>query len=161
MEHLPCACATARQVARALTQFYDDRLRGTGIESPQLALLMSLDSQGPCTQIELAGRYGFDKTTVSRNLKLLQTHGLIRSTVLEDKRKRHLSLTAAGRKVLAVARPRWQAAQNELRLRMTEPQWDAMFQAFSIVLDTAGEAFSVSEETAPPTTAGGLKRPRG
>lgn len=143
VKHLPCACATARQVARALTQLYDDRLRGTGIEAPQLALLMSLD-QGPCAQTELAVRHGFDKTTISRNLKLMESQGLIRSTVHEDRRKRHLTLTPAGRKVLSVAKPRWQEAQTELRSRMTAPQWDAMFQAFSAVLNAADQATSPS-----------------
>jgi len=29
---LPCACATARQVARVLTQLYDTRLRASGLD---------------------------------------------------------------------------------------------------------------------------------
>jgi len=65
---LRCACATSRQVARTLTQLYDSQMRSTGIEAPQFALLMTLEKQGPCSQVEIGSRYVLDKTTVSRNL---------------------------------------------------------------------------------------------
>ena len=52
-----------------LTQLYDSRLRDTGMEAPQFALMMTLDKQGPCSQGALGRRYALDKTTVSRNLK--------------------------------------------------------------------------------------------
>ena len=74
---LPCACATARQVARVITQFYDSRLRETGMEAPQFALLMTLHKQGPGSQAGLGRRYALDKTTVSRNLKWLEKQGWI------------------------------------------------------------------------------------
>src|SRR5262249_58172261 len=66
-----CACATARHVARTLTQLYDAALRDTGLEAPQFALLMAIDQIGPCNQSALVERYALDKTTVSRNLQWL------------------------------------------------------------------------------------------
>jgi len=69
---LACACATARQVARALTQLYDRWLIGTGLEAPQFALLMTLDKHGAVSQAALGRRYALDKTTMSRNLKLFE-----------------------------------------------------------------------------------------
>jgi len=65
---LACACASARQAARLLTQLYDRHLRGAGLEAPQFALLMALKQHGPCSQITLGRRHGLDKTTVCRGI---------------------------------------------------------------------------------------------
>jgi DNA-binding MarR family transcriptional regulator len=134
---LQCACASARQVARILTQLYDSRLRGTGLEAPQFALMMTLEKQGPCSQINLGRRYALDKTTVSRNLKLLERNGWIESSVAGDRRKRQFILTDAGRQRLEAAKPQWKKAQNQLRAGMTVEQWDAMFRVFRTVTHTA------------------------
>jgi DNA-binding MarR family transcriptional regulator len=134
---LPCACATARQVARVLTQLYDSRLSRTGLEAPQFALLMTLEKQGACGPIELGRRYALDKTTVSRNLKLLERKGWIESSASKDKRKRQFILTAAGLQRLAAAKPQWKKAQNQLRTGMTAGKWDEMFRVFRTVTEAA------------------------
>lgn len=136
LAELACACATARQVARVLTQLYDSRLRDVGIEAPQFALMMALETHGPCTQGTLGRRHALDKTTVSRNLKLLERNRWIESSVASDRRERQLVLTAEGRKRLAAAKPVWKKAQEQLRSGMTKAQWDAMFRAFRAVTGT-------------------------
>jgi DNA-binding MarR family transcriptional regulator len=137
LTELACACATARQVARVLTQLYDSRLRDVGMEAPQFALMMTLAKHGPCSQGALGRRYALDKTTVSRNLRLLERNGWIASSVASDRRERQLVLTAVGRKRLAAAKPAWKKAQDQLRSGMTARQWDAMFRAFRTVTGTA------------------------
>lgn len=132
-----CACATARQVARLVTQLYDSRLRVTGIEAPQFAMLMTLEQQGPASQVDLSKRFALDKTTVSRNLKLLERHGWIEASPSRDKRKRQFALTVEGRNRLAAAKPEWKKAQAELRSGMTAEQWQEMFRAFRTVADAA------------------------
>jgi DNA-binding MarR family transcriptional regulator len=136
MRDLPCACATSRHVARVLTQLYDSRLRSTGLEAPQFALMMTLQKQGPCGPVDLGRRYALDKTTVSRNLKLLERKGWIESSAATDKRKHEFILTAAGRKQLAAAKPQWKKAQNLLRAGMSAKQWDEMFRVFRTVTET-------------------------
>ena len=133
---LPCACATARQAARVLTQLYDSRLQSTDLEAPQFALMMTLEQQGPCGPVDLGRRYALDKTTVSRNLKLLERKGWIESSAAKDKRKREFVLTAAGRKQLEAAKPHWKKAQNQLRAGMSAEQWDEMFRVFRMVTQT-------------------------
>jgi DNA-binding MarR family transcriptional regulator len=137
MTDLPCACATARQAARVLTQLYDSRLRSTHIEAPQFALMMTLQQQGPCGPVDLGRRYALDKTTVSRNLKLLEHKGWIALSAATDKRKREFILTAAGRKRLTAATAQWKKAQNQLRAAMSPEQWDEMFRVFRAVTQTA------------------------
>ena len=137
-----CACATARHVARTLTQLYDDALKDAGLEAPQFALLMTIDAIGPCNQSALGERYALDKTTVSRNVKWLERQGWVRSAIGKSRRDRELTLTAAGKKRLAVARPQWRKAQDHLRSEMSEAEWNAMFRAFRKVVTAAARAKS-------------------
>lgn len=132
-----CACATARLVARTLTQLYDSALRGTGLEAPQFALLLTLDRAGPLSQAALGRRYALDKTTVSRNVRWLERQGWVRGEDGSDRRERRFALTRAGRERLEAARPRWRAAQQELRAEMREADWKALFAAFGAVASAA------------------------
>jgi DNA-binding MarR family transcriptional regulator len=72
---LPCPCATARRMARLLTQLYDSHLRSAQIEASQFTLLSVLDGMPACNQQTLGRMMGFDKTTLSRNLKRLEQRG--------------------------------------------------------------------------------------
>jgi DNA-binding MarR family transcriptional regulator len=116
-----------------LTQFYDSHLRPAGTEAPQFALLMTLEKRGCCNQAALVERYALDKTTVSRNLRLLERNGWIQSSIGNDRRERVFSLTAAGRKRLAIGKPGWKKAQSQLRAGMTDEQWDEMFRVFQTI----------------------------
>jgi DNA-binding MarR family transcriptional regulator len=107
------------------------------MEAPQFALMMTLEKQGACGPIELGRRYALDKTTVSRNLKLLERKGWIESTATKDKRKRQFILTAAGLDRLSTAKPQWKKAQNQLRAGMTAEQWEEMFRVFRTVIQAA------------------------
>src|SRR5581483_8264007 len=124
-----CACATARHVARLLTQMYDESLRDVGIQAPQFALLMTIDTLGPASQAALGRRHALDKTTISRNLRLLERKGWIETAPGADRRQRRFTLTPGGRRRLAAAKPAWQKAQERLRAAMSEQEWDAMFRA--------------------------------
>lgn len=169
--YIDCACATARQAARALTRFYDSALRAAGIEAAQFALMMALDTDGPCSQVELGRRYLLEKTTVSRNVNLLERKGWLQSSPAEDKRKRQLKLTAAGRKLLAAAKPEWKKAQNQLRSGMAPGQWDEVFRVFRSVTrmaqalqaqpDPFGNfAATPSDQSNPPRLAKPPSKPR-
>jgi len=136
---LPCACATVRRAARAVTQLYDRHLRASDIEGTQFALLSVLKSQGPCSQAAIGERFALDKTTLSRNLTLLKNKGWIESAAAEDGRERRYVLTAVGERRLGAARPAWRRAQEHLRSSMTEKEWDAMWKAFR-ALTTAAHA---------------------
>jgi DNA-binding MarR family transcriptional regulator len=137
---LPCACAAARRVARALTQMYDGWLRSSEIEGPQFALLTMLDRQGSCTQTAMGRLFALDKTTLSRNLKLLKREGWIDVAPGEDARERRVSLTPIGRRHVAAARPAWRNAQKQLRSSMGAREWKAMWRVFRTITHAAQRA---------------------
>ena len=94
-----------RRLARRLTRIYDDELRGLGIGSAQLNLLVTIGAAGPLRASEVGDYLDIEKSTLSRTLGRLQTERLIESE------NQHLRLTAAGERVLSDVRPAWQRAQ--------------------------------------------------
>jgi DNA-binding MarR family transcriptional regulator len=134
---LVCACATARRAARAITQLYDERLRPHGIEAPQFAILALIDALGEANQAAVGSHFGLDKTTLSRNVKLLEERGWVGLSTGEDRRERRLTLTKTGRARLAAARPAWRRAQAAMENALGPKQWDAIFDALDAVTGAA------------------------
>jgi DNA-binding MarR family transcriptional regulator len=115
--------AATRKAARLLTQLYDSHLSEHGIEGAQFALLMTIEAAGDKGQAAVAQAMGTDKTTLSRNLRVLTGRGWIEARPGNDARRRELSLTKEGRAVMLKARPAWLRAQEALRTAMGEMEW--------------------------------------
>jgi len=107
-----CLCFNARKAARAVTRFYDRHFAGTGVEPTQFNILVALRLGQPVALAQLAGHLGLERTTFTRNLRLLQRNGLVEVRRGDDARERLLSLSAAGERVLQKAIPHWQRAQQ-------------------------------------------------
>lgn len=110
-----CACYKVRKAARAVTKLYEEVLRPIGLRSTQFSLLMASRILGPVTVVKLAQATVIDRTTLTRNLQILEKRGLIEIEPGEDRREREVTLTAAGMEVLAKAIPLWEEAQNRVR----------------------------------------------
>jgi DNA-binding MarR family transcriptional regulator len=106
-----------------ITQLYDSYLSEHGIESAQFALLMMLDALPDKGQTALAQATGMDKTTLSRNVKVLRGYGWLDSEEGSDARSRNLILTEEGRAVLEKARPAWRRAHEALRREVGVREW--------------------------------------
>ena len=134
---LPCACATARRTALALTRMYDACLRSAGLEVPQFALLNMLAKAGPSSQAAMGRQFALDKTTLSRNLKALAKKGWVKAAPGADARERRFVVTAAGRARVAAARPGWQKAQRFVRASMPPHDWEAMWRVMRALTEAA------------------------
>jgi DNA-binding MarR family transcriptional regulator len=110
-----CACYKVRKAARAVTKIYEKVLRPIGLRATQFSLLMATRVMGPVTVVKLAQVMVMDRTTLTRNLQLLETRGLITIKPGEDRREREVNLTAEGMEVLAKAVPLWEEAQERVR----------------------------------------------
>ncbi len=119
-----CVCFNLRKTARAVTQTYDDLLRPAGLRTTQFSLLAVLASHGPLTIRALADRMVMDRTTLSRNLKLVEAQGLVSvATGPADRRTRIVDLTESGLAALARALPLWQRAQSHMVGRLGDSGW--------------------------------------
>jgi DNA-binding MarR family transcriptional regulator len=108
-----CLCSTARAASRELTRRYDQALRPTGLRTTQLSLLSRLTDEGPLPVTQLATRLGLDRTSLTRELKVLVARDLVDIGRGSDRRSRIVSLTTAGTERLAAAWPRWEQAQSD------------------------------------------------
>ena len=113
-----CTCNNLRKAARAVTQYYDEVLRPSGIRATQFSLLAAIKQFGTVSIGALAEESVMDRTTLTRNLKLLEDEGLVTIAPGADARVREVSLTPAAHEKLAVAMRYWRKAQTEMATRM-------------------------------------------
>lgn len=107
-----CNCLALRQASRRLSQLYDEIISKSGIRGPQFSILMRLKRRGPMSVNELAQSLVMDRTTLGRNLRPLERDRLVALAPGVDRRRRDITLTAAGEKALAAAAPLWRDAQR-------------------------------------------------
>ncbi|CAM2159148.1 Winged helix-turn-helix transcriptional regulator (plasmid) [Pararobbsia alpina] len=128
-----CYCTQFRRSANALTRIYDDALRPLGLKVTQLTLLRGLDRLKSATYNEIADELSLDKTTISRNIKLLIDAGWVRVSASDDARYKVASLSPAGARMLKDAEPYWRVAQNqvekELRKYLKRPAKTVLLDA--------------------------------
>jgi DNA-binding MarR family transcriptional regulator len=113
-----CAVMNFRQVTRAVTAQFDDALRPTGLRATQLNLLVVIEGAFAVTVTELAAILAMDRTTLTRNLKLLRARGLVEAD--------RIALTSKGRKAAAAALPLWEGAQAGIVKGLGERRWVAL-----------------------------------
>ena len=71
-------------------------------------------AMNPITLTRLAKATVTDRTTLTRNLRLLEEQGLIRIDAGVDRREREISITGDGANALKRAYPLWQKAQTQV-----------------------------------------------
>ena len=82
-------------------------LRPSGLRSTQYSMLMVARVLGPVTLTKLAEMTVTERTTLTRNLTILEKKGLIVIEPGEDRRERQVSITERGQEVLTAAIPLW------------------------------------------------------
>ncbi len=61
---------------------------------------------------------GLDRSTLGRNLRVVEGRGLVQLGEGADQRSRQVALSDAGRQVLEQGAPLWEHAQQQLALRL-------------------------------------------
>ena len=109
-----CAAANVRRSSRAITRFYANFFTSLDLEPTQYSLLVASALSEGITVSKLADMFVMDRSTLARNLTLMEKNGLIKIDKGEDKRTRIINLTKSGENVLSKAIPLWQKAQQEI-----------------------------------------------
>ncbi len=120
--NLGCTCYRLRKVTRLVSRAYDAFLAPCGISIGQFGMLETVKVMQGESISRVAHVLQMDRTTLTRNLTPLKKMGLIALQTGSDKRERTLSLTIAGKRALAVAEPKWHAAQRSLEQQLGRPQ---------------------------------------
>lgn len=138
LEAYGCACFNLRKATRAVTQLYDDALRPAGLRCTQFSLLTLLKASGTVSMTGLAEDAVMDRTTLARNLEVLQRDGLVRIRPGEDARVREIELTRAGVAKLEEAFPLWREAQRTVRTGLGPGRLSRLLTDLSLAVSAAG-----------------------
>ena len=134
-----CACFKVRKAARAITKLYEEGLRPMGLRATQFSLLMATRVMGPVTVVKLSQVMVMDRTTLTRNLQILEKRGLIIIQPGEDRREREVSLTATGLEVLTKAVPLWEEAQDRVQKGLGEERLHNLLGDLSEMISLASK----------------------
>jgi DNA-binding MarR family transcriptional regulator len=110
----PCYCDLLRTAARKTTAIYDRHLAEVGLTLAQYKLLKKIDRAGKLSISELAAACDLDRSTIGRNVQVLEKYDLVEETSCGDGRRCMLKLTDLGRQRFAAAIPLWHTAQTEI-----------------------------------------------
>ena len=130
----PCVCATFRKATRTLTLLYDEYLRPAGLRVTQYSLLKNVLAREPVRVNQLAEATATDRTTLTRNLRVLLQGGLIRIREGEDRRSREVTVTPRGREAVAKATPCWERAQAHVVGQVGAEHWKLLREELDTVI---------------------------
>lgn len=114
MDTVECHCTTARRAAQALTAAYDRALAGLGLKVTQYSLLRAVQRNPEANLTQLAQSTGLDRSTLGRNLRVMEAAGWLELGRGSDLRGRAVRLSDEGERLLKRALPRWKQVQSEV-----------------------------------------------
>jgi len=113
-----CLAVRVRRLGRVITRLYDAALTPHGVTIAQLNLLTAIAAAGGARLTDLGRILDVEKSTLSRDLKRMQQLGWIRFAPTGSRRRRSISLTPAGARLLLEVRPAWEKAQETARSQL-------------------------------------------
>lgn len=119
-----CLAVRVLRAGRVLSRLYDEAVRPLGITGTQFTLINVIEQMKPDSIASIGERLDIDATTLSRNLKRLETAGIIEMGEQGPDRKRSIGLTEHGRTLLDEAYEAWKGAQAKV---------EALYEADEIV----------------------------
>ena len=126
----PCVCAQVRRLARKLSSHYDSLLAPEGLTITQYSLLANIDRAGCIPHTMLAEKVAMERTTLTRNLRLLLESELVSIVQGKDRRQHLLKITRLGKEKLVRGLPFWEKAQHQF---LTSLAPETMHQLRSIL----------------------------
>lgn len=129
-----CTCNNLRMAARAVTQHYATFDQETGLRPTQITLLSVTQMFGPIPITQLAEMLNMDRTTLTRNLKPLESRGLLTVTTGDDKRTRFVEITPVGSETVVVGLGGWQQAQQSMIDHLGEEDWRELIRLLGKVV---------------------------
>lgn len=135
-----CTCSELRRAARAVTLLYDNAFKSSGLLSTQLGVLHVIYKSDSIRITHLARELGMDRTTLTRNLSVLERQGFIKiSSGNKDNRTRTVTITYKGRATIAKAIPRWNEVQRKVKQQMGETSWKELMHKLSQFVKVANQ----------------------
>jgi DNA-binding MarR family transcriptional regulator len=134
-----CTCGTLRKAARAITLLYDNAFKSSGLLSTQFNVLHVIYKSDSIRISDLAAKLGMDRTTLTRNLAILEREGFIKILEGKDHRTRNVTATQKGRGAVTRAIPLWNEVQDRVKQKMGENSWQGLMQSLGEFVNVTAE----------------------
>jgi len=138
--NMSCADANLRRTTRAVTRLYDQILAPSDLLTTQFTLLVACAVASPAPISTLADTLAMDRTTLARNLKLVERRGLVKVIPGEDRRERIVMLSDKGYSALSKALPLWQEAQTQIVAGFGQSRLNNLLQDLSAMVALTKES---------------------
>ncbi|MDR6955927.1 DNA-binding MarR family transcriptional regulator [Ancylobacter sp. 3268] len=123
-----------RSATRKIGSVYDRALAPLGINIAQYSLLRSVERLQPVSLTELARTAELDRSTIGRNVRVLERLGLVALERGEDDhREAAVNLTARGAETLDVAGPLWEDCQRSIETQLGPVRVTALQEILRVI----------------------------
>ena len=113
-----CLCLHLRKATRKLGARYDAALAPVGINIAQYSLLRTIEKYQPISLTELGRHLELDRSTMGRNVRVIEKLGFVELGRGDDQREATVALGHRGHDVLRAAEPLWARCQDEVGQRL-------------------------------------------
>jgi DNA-binding MarR family transcriptional regulator len=134
-----CTCGELRKAARAITLLYDNAFKSSGLLSTQFGVLQTIYNIDSTRISDLADKLGMDRTTLTRNLSVLERNGFIEISQGKDHRTRIVTATQKGRNAVSKTILLWNEIQHKVKQKMGERSWRELMQNLGELLNVTDQ----------------------
>jgi DNA-binding MarR family transcriptional regulator len=129
-----CVALRVRRLSRLVTGIYERALREHGITVAQFTLLGAMVLEGSLSPARLGRMLDLEKSTLSRNLQVLVSAGLVRIEGPSAGGGQTIRVTGRGKRALVNGRPAWCEAQA----RVVEALGDVVVEGLDAMIAALG-----------------------
>ncbi|MCB1191763.1 MAG: winged helix-turn-helix transcriptional regulator [Leptospiraceae bacterium] len=134
-----CINHNIRKAMRVVTALYDEILRPAGIRSTQFSILATIYYKGSINLTRLANLLVIDRTTLIRNVEVLERDELVEFLLEQKGNTRKVKITHKGIDKIQNAFPLWETAQESIVHELGEEQWKDLIRSLSLLVKVAGK----------------------
>jgi DNA-binding MarR family transcriptional regulator len=141
-----CTCGELRKAARAITLLYDNTFKSSGLLSTQFGVLQVLCEIDSIQITDLAGKLGMDRTTLTRNLSVLERDGFIKISQGIDHRTRIVTATQKGHVAVSKTILKWSEIQCKVKQKLGENSWRELMHNLTGLLKVIDQLTSETDK---------------
>ncbi len=109
-----CIGYRIRMLSRIFSRMYDDALRPHGVRFSQMNILTAVVLKGPIQPVEIGRLLSLEKSTLSRNVRIMEENGWLKSEPVSSGVGHRLRITKKGERLYHAAAPAWRHAQSQI-----------------------------------------------
>ena len=113
-----CNCYILRTISTKITKIYDKALLESGLKITQYAIMKYISILKNSNLNKLSCSMGYNRSTLGRNIKILERKKLINLKKGNDKREIKITITKNGVQVLKLANKCWDKINKKLTKKL-------------------------------------------